>query len=134
MVQTASPDLKPFLAELEKASGYSSEQLADLRRRADRSLSPMDRFQFHSALSDMAEGAQSGHVFCAGLDRKVTHTPLYKAGDAVQQGGDVFPDNPGYDDSAARHVGERSGTVAGVVGLRVVPGGGQELVEGARNS
>lgn len=123
LLETASPELRPYLDELSNLDTSNAEAVADLRRRADQGLRGKDRFTFHSAMSDVLEGADTGESLRAQLAKPVTETAGYRAGKAIEEASDIFPAAPGYEQSIGRQLGEGVGSVVAGVGVGLLPGG-----------
>lgn len=59
-----------------------------------------------------------------GVDTPIADLPLVQAGRAVTRESNLFPAAPGYEQSPGRMVGEGLGSVAGGVGVAMIPGAG----------
>lgn len=130
LLETASPELRPFLEEMVQADKLDPDQVSDLRRRADKGLGTKDRFIFHSALSDVLEGTETGASLRDQLAKPVKDTWGFKAGKAVEEASNIFPAAPGYENSIGRELGTGVGSVVAGIGTSLIPGVGPAAAAG----
>lgn len=122
LLETASPELRPFLRELADLDPKNPTAAAELRSRADTALKGKDRFSFNSAMSDVLEGADTGKALLKQMAKPVQETAGFRAGAAVMEGADIFPAAPGFENSIGRQVGEGLGSVVGGVAVSAMTG------------
>lgn len=122
LIETASPELRPYLSELAQLDKGNAAAVADLRRRADVGLGGKDRFSFHSAMSDVLEGADTGANLQRQMVPKVTDTWGYQAGQAIQRDANIFPARPGFEDSTGRALGSGFGTLLAGAAISALTG------------
>lgn len=121
-VETASPELRPFLRELATLDRSDAAAVAELRARADKTLLGKDRFSFHSAMSDVLEGADTGQKLLTQMAPPVTSTWGYRTGVDVTKASDLFPLKPGEQPSILRQLGGGLGSMSAGIAVSALTG------------